>query len=243
MKTFIFAITIIISINISFSQKISNVDYTLIEKNIKDPSSLFFYPNLTELFSKNITMTSKEYIHLYYGNVYYKNYNPYGGGDSVKVFKDLVRNKDYRKAIPIGKKILEENPVNLDVLYKMLVCYHYLEIKDTAQIYANKYYTFIDVIMASGDGKSIETAYVVNCVNDEYQIIFNLDLKTKGQALLNDGPTDLLYIDTKRQKKIKGQKKIKEVYFNITKYWDATAKIIHESFEKEKIKKDSLQNE
>jgi tetratricopeptide (TPR) repeat protein len=244
MKKIILILSLIYLISPSFSQKISNVDYTLIEKEVKDSTSFYYYPRIIELFNKNIELTPEEYVFLYYGNVYYENYNPYGGTEYSKSFEQLVREKKYREALPLGEKSLEMNPVDLDVLYNMLVCYHYLEIKDSARIYANKYYTFIDVIIASGDGKSIETAFVVNCVNDEYQITNNFELQVKGQALLNDGPTDLLYINTKGQKKVKGQKKITEVYFNISKYWDSTAKMIHESFEKEKenkTQKDTLQ--
>jgi tetratricopeptide (TPR) repeat protein len=163
MKYFFTIILFLSIININQAQKISNINYDEIEKNIKDSTSLFFYPKLIKLFSKNNPITIEEYQHLYYGNVYYKNYSPMSANDFDNEFKILVNNKEYKKAIPIGKKSLLINPVNLKTLYKMLICYHNLEIKDSAKIYADKYYTFINVIMLSGDGKSTKTAFVVNC--------------------------------------------------------------------------------
>ena len=240
MKYFLFGI-IFFTINFSFAQKISNVDYDLIQKEIKDSSSFYYYPRMIELFNNNISLTSEEYIFLYYGNVYYQNYNPYGY-DS-KDFKNLVREAKYQEAIPLGKELLSVNPIDLDLLYNMLICYHYLDIKDTAKIYGSKYFTFIDVIISSGDGKSVKTAYVVNCVSDEYNVLRELELKAKGQALLSDGPTDLLYIDTKGQKKVKGQKKIKEVYFNISKYWDATTEMFKKEFKETEEKNNENKND
>lgn len=127
MKTALSIIFFLITMNVSFSQKISNVDYDLIKKEVNDSSSFYYYPKMIELFNRNLTLTPEEYIFLYYGNIYYKNYNPYGYGDIASEFKKLVRSEKYAEAIPLGKKVLETNPINLDVLYKMLICYHYLE--------------------------------------------------------------------------------------------------------------------
>ncbi|MBL7899139.1 MAG: DUF4919 domain-containing protein, partial [Crocinitomicaceae bacterium] len=81
-----------------------------------------------------------------------------------------------------------------------------------AKIYGKKYFGFLDVIYASGDGKSLETAYVVISVDDEYRIVGDLGLYVKQQVLIND--CDLLIFEKKGQRKVR-KKKIKELYFNV----------------------------
>jgi len=227
MKRFSIVCIFLISNCIGFSQKFSNIDYSLVETETKDPHSEFYYPYLTKRLLKNdTTLTRKEYQYLYFGNVYIKNYNPYGQSDLEKEFHEIYKNEQYTEAIPVGKRVLAENPVNINVTFKMLVCYHILEIRGTARIYAKKYFSMLDAIYNSGDGKSIETAYVVIKVDDEYQILSDLELQSLGQALLMKGPTDRLTIDTKNQKKIKGKKKIKELYFNVNKPFESLSNLL-----------------
>ena len=76
---------------------------------------------------------------------------------------------------------------------------------------ANLYYNLMDVILSSGDGKSIQTAYVVTRVSDEYEIIAEYKLQVKKQQLI--GNTDVMTFDKKAQKNRK--EKIKVLYFNV----------------------------
>lgn len=211
---------LLLSLTISlfgYSQQVSNINFDEIKSHIQDPTSSYYYPYLEDRILQNdTTLTYEDYKHLYYGNAYSENYDPYGSSATEKEFNDLYSKELFSEAIPIGKNVLQENPINLKTLYRMLVCYHVLEMKDSARLYANHYFAMLDVIYTSGDGKSIATAYVVLKVNDEYQILSDKGLRSAGQALLN-GPTDRLTIDKKSQKKVKGQQKIKELYFNVSK--------------------------
>jgi len=205
--------------NILFGQTISNIDFDLIKSKTQDSTSTYYYPLLLERFLQfDTTLTDKEFSMIYYGNVFHPKYNPYGSGEHEDKFMEKFNKEKFREAIPLGEKELFDNPVNLKVLYRMLVCYHKLGDKTTAKKYANLYFGLLDEIYKSGNGKSIKTAYVVIKVSDEYVILSDLKLTRKKQRLVGD--TDILTIETKGQKPIKGKKKIKELYFNVTKPLD-----------------------
>lgn len=226
MKKINLLILVILSTtNLLFGQKISNIDFDLINLQTQDSTSTFYYPVLIQKFLQfDTTLTDKEFCFIYYGNVVTDRYNPYGTSEDEEKFMELYKQEKFKEAIPYGQNTLLNNPVDLKMLYKMLVCYHSLGDKTTANKYANLYFGLLNEIYKSGDGKSIETALVVIKVDDEYQILNDLELQSKGQALLPKGPTDRLSINTKNQKKEKGREKISELYFNVSKPFEYISK-------------------
>lgn len=218
--------------NFLFGQKISNIDFDLIKSQVKDSTSSFYYPVLIQRFLQfDTTLTEQEFCYIYYGNVFADYYDPYGTGENEEKFLEIYEQEKFLEAIPFGEKTLIENPVNLKILLKMLTCYYSLADSTTTKKYANLYFGLLDEIFKSGDGKSIETAYVVNKVNDEYQMLFVLNLQCNGQVLLMEypGPTDKLIIKTKGQKRVKGRKKISKIYFNVAKPFEHMSKQNRES--------------
>ncbi len=209
----------IVTLTHAYGQKISNIDFDLIKTNIQDSTSTSFYPLLIERFLKaDSTLTAKEYEFIYYGNIYYEHYEPYGESEAESKFLELYRDEKYKKAIPFGDKVLKENPVNLKILFKMLVCFNVLGDKTTARHYADLYFPLLECIFNSGDGKDFQTAYVVIKVSDEYEILADLQLNRTRQALVDD--TDVLTIDENNQKVKDGEKKITSLYFNVSKPLD-----------------------
>jgi hypothetical protein len=120
-----------------------------------------------------------------------------------------------KEAIEAGQHTLLENPVNLPVIRRLLICYHVLEDKATAAQYAQLYFGLLNAIYNSGDGKSVKTAFVVITVSNEYEVLCDLELSRESQALM--GTTDVLYLDMEEQKKAKLKPKIKALYFNVEK--------------------------
>jgi hypothetical protein len=129
---------------------------------------------------------------------------------------ELFKKRDYEEALPLGKEVLMENPVNIDIIYKIMVCCHHLDNKELAKKYATIYYAFLETIYNSGDGKGIKTAYVVIKVSDEYAVLGDLDLYIVQQALR--GTTDVLSIakDSRGNAHKKKKKRITELYFNVS---------------------------
>ena len=194
-------------------QKITTVEFDTIKKHIEDNSSTYYYPRLLERFVKgDTTLYFSEYECIYYGTIFSAKYRPYGGYENEDKFFDYYRKGKYKKAIPFGEKILAENPVNLSITFKMIVCYSALNNPVKAQLYADRYFPLLDVVYNSGDGKSLKTAYVVVNVDDEYEILADLELSNTAQRLV--GYTDILTLDMNSQKT---EEKISEMFFNVTK--------------------------
>lgn len=206
-------VALLFSVN-AFAQQVLTVNFDKIKAEINDSIGKFFYPNLVaRINALDTTMTSDDYYHLYYGNAFYATYSPYATGENEKTFFELIDREKFKEAITYGENELLTNPVNLKVLYWMLVCHHVMEEIPTARKYAHMYYGLLYALFSSGDGKSMETAYVVLKVPDEYMALSDLELEATGQSLID--MTDKLKIKTKGQQPQKGEKKIKAVYFNV----------------------------
>ena len=203
----------------SYGQKISNIDFNEIKLAIQDSSSIYYYPLLLERFQRfNSVLTEWEYKYIYYGNVYCDTYNPYGLSDNnEKKFRELFRQSKFDEAIPYGQEIIRRNPINIQILRLLTTCYHEIGDKSNAEKYANMIFPLLNAIYESGDGSSVNTAYVVVMVSDEYEILGALGLTIKNRRTLYEQKTDVFKISSIGQKPQKGQKKIKELFFNVSK--------------------------
>lgn len=197
-----------------FAQKISNVDFDDVKTKIQDSATTYYYPVLLERFlSFDTSLTALEMQYIYYGNVFQAVYNPYGESKDEKQFNELFDAQKYLEATPFGVSAFKENPVNVRLLYNLMVCHDKTGYVPTAQKYANLYFPLLDVIYASGNGMGLNRAYVVIRVTDEYDIVGDMGLQITEQALVND--VDVLTVNTKLQRAEKGKKKIKKLYFNV----------------------------
>jgi hypothetical protein len=125
---------------------------------------------------------------------------------------------DCETAVRHGQAILEKNYVYIDGHYILSTCYRRLGQTDLADRHIAVARGLVRAILASGDGKTPETAYVVIAVSEEYTILGVRGLKKVQQALINkDGHSyDLITAETKDGVK-------EEVYFNIDRVmrWSA----------------------
>jgi hypothetical protein len=206
-------LALLICVSSGLSQNIGSINFSKIRAEIENPNSEYYYPALLRrIWADDTTLTVKHYKRLYYGSVFQDYYHPYGASDAKKEFIQIYANKKYDDAILKGKAVLLENPVDIEVTLKMI--YSFLELKDTvsAKIYGHKYFSFLDVIYASGDGQTAQTAFVVISVDDEYRIVGDLGLNVRAQMLIDD--CDLLMFEKRSQRKVR-KKKIKQLYFNV----------------------------
>jgi len=95
---------------------------------------------------------------IYYGYSFTSAYTEISVIDDYCQFQKLEEAKD-EKAYELGKSILKRNPVSLKTLLKMYLVADILE-KDDAEIrsYAQRYYSLLGMIAATGDGKTEKTA-------------------------------------------------------------------------------------
>lgn len=218
MNKFVQALALALIATSSYAQKVSNIDFDAIQQRSQDSTSNFYFPHLSQrLKDLDTTMTFLEFEHLYYGQTFEEGYNPYGTDENEKEFFAKFREKNYAEAIPIGRKILDKDPLNLTVTYKMLVCHHFTSDKVTARRYGRIYFDLLDVIYKSGDGKSHKTAFVVARVADEYDLINDLELEMVSQGLSNE--TDILTVNRNLGDKVdkKKGKGYDYIHFNVSK--------------------------
>lgn len=210
----LFVLLLTQTVNLVFGQWISNVNFDAVKSEIRDSSSANFYPLLLEK-ARNLdtTLSDNQYHLLYYGSVFQSTYHPYGTSNLKKEFLDFFAEGKYAEAIDVGYDALDENPVDPEVLVKMSISCLETGNDDLKRIFAIHYFSYLDVIYASGNGLDVSTAYVVISVDHEYLIAADLGLRVVQQALISD--CDLLTFSKKGQKKLKGRKKIKYLYFNV----------------------------
>jgi hypothetical protein len=212
-----FFILFLLFVGISASgQKIGSINFDQVKRIVSDTSSVYFYPKLIQLLNADSSkISADEYWYLYYGHVFQQNYYPYGNTDSKKAFLEYYAQLDQDsskldKAILLGKKVLKENPIDIEVQLKMYLCLSAANQPSAAREHAKHYYGFLDVIYASGDGKSVNSAFIVISVDDEYRIVGHIGLQVVEQSLIND--CDVLTFSKRNQKR---RYRIKKLYFNV----------------------------
>ena len=169
----------------SFGQ-IKPVDFN----QIKGLAKTTTYNDLLNRFKANDTTLSLDnYLVIYYGQAFRDDYKPNARHDSVMVLNKYLNKGidsiDFRKVIKYTKMILNEFPFNIDQIYFTGVAYKKLGIKDSSNIWFYKYDKLIRSIMATGDGKTEKSAFIVTKVSDEYSIINAFGFQVTGQALTN----------------------------------------------------------
>jgi tetratricopeptide (TPR) repeat protein len=196
------------------AQRISRIDFDSVRTETSKAGSRYYFPTLLTRFqATDTTLTRQDYTYLYYGQVFTAQYAPYGGGKQDD-FRALYNKQQYAEAIPLGEKLLANAPLDLNMLFKLLVCYHMLGDRTHAKQYARRYYSLLNAIMASGDGKSAATAYVVAVVHDEYEVLKEQHLSSSGQALV--GHTDVLTVTPVDDNGKPTGEKAHKVYFDVT---------------------------
>ncbi|MBE9463584.1 DUF4919 domain-containing protein [Dyadobacter subterraneus] len=146
----------------------------------RDSSHKYFYPRLLDEFNAQPEYYSMEKgMYLYYGQLYSSSYKFFNFGKNAMQFEQFINRGQLKKAIKIGEQILLENPVNLNVLYKLAYCYNKESQPEKADIAKNKAVELLRAIESSGSGMNREQAFKVTSVNDEYILAGKLGIKKK----------------------------------------------------------------
>ena len=217
MKKLLF-LTVFIFIFIAISaQKISNVDFDSVKTALDAKPGL--YKELIDRFKKaDSTLIADEFKVLYYGQCFQENYKPYGGdGKDFDKFKEHYEKEDYKKALPFVIKILDEDPIDLKMMFKALVCYHILNDQENKAAMQMRYESILYTLFLSGDGKTRETAFVVMRVSDEYEAMSNMQVENSSQSL--SGDCDVMTLK-------KNDYGLESLYFNISKPFSSLSKLL-----------------
>lgn len=121
---------------------------------------------------------------------------------------------DFAEVVDFCEKILDSNPMDLEVW--MLLAFASEKTEQTEV--AKRAHTFVrgmlGALFATGDGQSVETAYQVVAVAEEYTVLSVQGLKNRGQELMQ---IDNHYFDVLTCQPRDGDAdKVVKIYFDIT---------------------------
>ncbi len=172
------------------AQRISTVDFDAIRRAVSDTASPYHYPRLwRRLLDGDRTLGPKEYRHLYYGQVYQDSYDPINAGlfDREREYFASERGGEWPRAADAARDLVRRDPLNLK--YNRMAAASLLATGDSAAArgHLRRWRLLVDVILASGNGRSDATAYVVTRVPDEYQVLAHLGLATTAH-IFRGGP-------------------------------------------------------
>ena len=182
------------------------VDY----KEIKDyvTNNRSGYDSLVTRFANcDTTLTNEEIARIYYGYSFTKRYSPYSSNSEIN---KTYKNKDYKKALKMSKKLLKSNPVSLDLLLISFVSSSNLKQETLALSARTRFNQIVSMIFDAGDG-SEENPLKVICVDDEYAILRTCyDIKNfKGQALTQNMCDKMMVV-------LEGEENPIGIYFDVS---------------------------
>jgi tetratricopeptide (TPR) repeat protein len=174
----------------------------------KNSKSNYYYPKLLSKFNvDNASLGIDEYFMLYLGSSQQDDFSGYS--NSNPEITNAFNNDEYNHCINLGKEFLKEHPTSVQTYFFIANSNYMLGNYNEAIKYLTVYYGFLHGILATGDGLSYETAFVVNSTSDEYVVLKFYELETAGQALEvyeKKNYDVLFYIESRKKNK---------VYFNI----------------------------
>ncbi|MES2486616.1 MAG: DUF4919 domain-containing protein, partial [Bacteroidota bacterium] len=157
-------------------------DFTIIEKNINNKSSDFYYDKLFSRYNKgDATLTTEEKQHLYYGYSFREDYNPYYTSDSIQVIRTLINTdnlskKEMQRVVSLTTEALKGYPFDLSLMgYRSFFLRELGKDKEAAAegIRAD---IILDAILSTGDGYTKQTCLYTISVGNEYEIVNILGL-------------------------------------------------------------------
>jgi hypothetical protein len=104
---------------------------------------------------------------------------------SEDAMTDALNKKDYPAALKDAEAVLESNYVNIDAHYVALLANREMGAMDSAEFHRTVFRGLINSIRNSGDGKTMETAWVVITVHEEYVILRVLGFRPVEQSLMH----------------------------------------------------------
>lgn len=167
---------------------------------------------LNKFYENNSSLSIDEYFMLYYGQSLQEGYAPYAKTDLKKIIRENFSIGKYEETITIGEELLKQDPFLIDAYQYIAYSYLYLKQYDKYEEYLIPYHGFLSGIMASGNGNSAETAYIVTSVTDEYSLLYFMGLFSVNQTLIQSSDN---YYDVLLAKDYYDNNS--EIYFNINK--------------------------
>ncbi len=191
-------------------------DYVLIEKNVKNADSPYYFKTLFDRYTKaDTTMTMEEKRHLYYGYSFQDEYAPYERSDATKelneiLMKDELNDDDYKKILVHSDKILEVYPFSIRMKEYRIFSFNELGKYKEAEHETVQITIILEAILSTGDGTSMDNSiYVINTMN-EYELLSILGFEFGGTQQLIENQYDYLTLS-------ENSYNLKGLYFEVSR--------------------------
>lgn len=116
-----------------------------------------------------------------------KQYSPYGGEIAArKAMFAALKTEEYEKALASSEKILVANYLDINAHFGAYVAHRELGHAERADYHKNVFQKLLKSISDSGDGKTVETAFIVISTDEEYALFNFMGLRPIAQSLIED---------------------------------------------------------
>ena len=112
----------------------------------------------------------------------------------LKELFSAANSADWIKVVALTGEWLDSCPVDIDAHYLRAIAFSETGNSVESEMHIRWFEGLMDSVVASGDGKTSETPFIVISVPEEYSVMRAFRLEVKGQMLLDDIDT-LMAID------------------------------------------------
>ena len=189
-------------------------DMTQIAREVADPSSRFYYPNLMKRYEANETiMGLDEYRHLYLGYMFQEDYNPYRRSKYSQMVEEQYYKAKHTKAecdtiIKYAELSLSDNPFDLRQINFLIYALKEKQKFTKAKIWQYRLNHLVEAIVSTGTGLDQDNAWYVINPQHEYYIVNLLGRVAEGQNYV-EPHYDYIRVTQRNEKDAPGY------YFNI----------------------------
>lgn len=204
------------------------VDYSEIKKFVTQ-NDADFKALMDRFVSADTTLTLDELKYVFYGVHYAPEYDYNDlSGDT----RTLIKEEKYEDALQKCREELKNSPSSMEILFYAWLCAKELDDLEAETVYNTRLSMLLDLVFATGDGQSAQTALKIMEVSDEYLIIYAVfGANVKKQALVGLCDVMTLYEDDPEQ--------TVDVYFDITLHMENLNKLFGKSSKPKKPAKKS----
>lgn len=195
----------------------TRVDFKQVRSAVAKKKSDFYYPVLFERYRNNDTaLTREEFRYLYYGFTFRDEYRPYTNHDAEDsvgnlLGKDTLTAADFSLIYRQCREILELHPFSIRYLLTSAITCSQMGKEEEAAMYYYKYRSIVSAILSSGDGATAQSAWSVNLISDEYELIRSLGFAPSGkQKMLAESRCDFISVES-------NEYSIEGFYFDISR--------------------------
>ena len=137
-------------------------------------------------------------------------YDPYFQNSKQMLLARAMKANDCESVLSLANALLGGNFTDIEAHIFAANCARRLHDDSTARFHLEVARGLLSSIAGSGDGKSVETAFVVVAVDEEYAWLFSQGYRIRDEALVKNGAHQLEAVDVFDQSGAQ-----KTIYFNI----------------------------